>query len=316
VWGAVGDETKVESVVPVQLANVTGAIAVTARFALLGDGTERGWGNGTTGLLGSPWMASQMAARLIAHASDMDGDGMADAWEFQAFGNLTHTGVTDTDGDGLTDVMEFQRGTDPARADADGDRLTDPVDGRPASFDAGAVLAIVGGNNQSGLAGQFNPQPFDAAVWNATGTAPLVDVPMLFTVTQGGGALAATNAGSPALFTSGTVRSDADGAARLYYRQPAAAGVTSQVAVSTPTAGPVLFSTQSTSPNSLDADGDGLPDAWELQYFGGLAQNAAGDPDGDGVSNLQEYLLGRNPAKPALADLSGAVNLRLAAPSR
>jgi hypothetical protein len=139
---------------------------------------------------------------------------------------------------------------------------------------------------------------------------------MLFTVTQGGGALAMTNTGSPPVFTSGTVRSDADGTARLYYRQPDTAGVTSQVAVSVPTAGPVVFVTQSTSPNSFDADGDGLPDAWEQQYFGGLAQTPGGDPDGDGVSNFQEYLLGRNPAKPALADLAGAVNLRLAAPSR
>jgi hypothetical protein len=45
-----------------------------------------------------------------------------------------------------------------------------------------------------------------------------------------------------------------------------------------------------------DADGDGLADSWELQYFGNLNQNGAGDLDGDGVSNLREYRAGTNPA--------------------
>jgi uncharacterized repeat protein (TIGR02543 family) len=44
-----------------------------------------------------------------------------------------------------------------------------------------------------------------------------------------------------------------------------------------------------------DSDGDGLPDSWELANFGNLSQTAAGDPDGDGVSNLNEYLRGTNP---------------------
>jgi hypothetical protein len=46
---------------------------------------------------------------------------------------------------------------------------------------------------------------------------------------------------------------------------------------------------------SGDYDNDGLLDAWERQYFGNLSQLANGDPDGDGLSNLQEYLLGTSP---------------------
>jgi len=51
----------------------------------------------------------------------------------------------------------------------------------------------------------------------------------------------------------------------------------------------------------LDSDGDGIPDVWMLQYFGhptGQAADksrASDDADGDGVSNLNEYLAGTNP---------------------
>ncbi len=51
----------------------------------------------------------------------------------------------------------------------------------------------------------------------------------------------------------------------------------------------------------IDSDGDGLPDSWELAHFGNLNQTATGDPDGDGVSNLQEFLDGTNPTNAASA---------------
>ena len=44
-----------------------------------------------------------------------------------------------------------------------------------------------------------------------------------------------------------------------------------------------------------DSDGDGMPDAWELTYFGNLNQLAAGDFDGDGTSNIAEFMLGLLP---------------------
>jgi hypothetical protein len=52
---------------------------------------------------------------------------------------------------------------------------------------------------------------------------------------------------------------------------------------------------------TVDNDGDGIPDGWMMQYFGhptgqGSDQSFAwSDPAGDGLSNLQKYLLGRNP---------------------
>ena len=46
---------------------------------------------------------------------------------------------------------------------------------------------------------------------------------------------------------------------------------------------------------TADTDLDGLPDEWEIQHFGNLNQTASGDPDGDGFTNLQEYLADPNP---------------------
>ncbi len=46
----------------------------------------------------------------------------------------------------------------------------------------------------------------------------------------------------------------------------------------------------------IDSDGDGLPDSWEIGNFGNTtSQRSSGDPDGDGISNLDEFLDGTNP---------------------
>ncbi len=68
----------------------------------------------------------------------------------------------------------------------------------------------------------------------------------------------------------------------------------------------------------IDADGGGdhLADSWERQWFGTLAaQAAAGDPDSDGKSNLEEYNAETNPtevgssqAPPSAVDLFAPAN--------
>ncbi len=51
--------------------------------------------------------------------------------------------------------------------------------------------------------------------------------------------------------------------------------------------------TDTVSPGLLDTNG--LPIAWELLNFGTTGVNPNADPDGDGMSNLQEYLAGTDP---------------------
>ncbi len=48
-------------------------------------------------------------------------------------------------------------------------------------------------------------------------------------------------------------------------------------------------------PVSQDSDGDGLPDWWELFYFGTLDWGPNDDPDGDGYGNFAEYGDGTDP---------------------
>ena len=66
--------------------------------------------------------------------------------------------------------------------------------------------------------------------------------------------------------------------------------------------GRVGFSDQITvstnEPSGLGLDGDNLPDDWELVYFGDLDEVDDGDPDYDGLVNLQEYLAGTDPTNP------------------
>ncbi len=49
-----------------------------------------------------------------------------------------------------------------------------------------------------------------------------------------------------------------------------------------------------------DDDSDGLSDQWEIDWFGSITNAApAGDPDGDGFTNLEEFLAGTDPTDPA-----------------
>jgi len=44
-----------------------------------------------------------------------------------------------------------------------------------------------------------------------------------------------------------------------------------------------------------DLDGNGIPEAWEQLYFGRTGIDPSADPDGDGLSNLDEFKAGTNP---------------------
>jgi len=51
----------------------------------------------------------------------------------------------------------------------------------------------------------------------------------------------------------------------------------------------------------VDANGNGINDDWEVANFGHIGVSPDADPDGDGFSNLEEYLAGTDPTEPGSA---------------
>lgn len=65
---------------------------------------------------------------------------------------------------------------------------------------------------------------------------------------------------------------------------------------------------------NADTNSNGLPDRWELQYFGQIGVDPNADPNGNGLTNLQDYQLGLNPVRPSPPNAAALVNLRVFAP--
>jgi hypothetical protein len=160
---------------------------------------------------------------------------------------------------------------------------------------------------------------FDAAVrWaSRVDTLPVIDSitpPSALigtSVTIAGGNFGATQGTSTVHFNGTLANVSAWGASSITATVPANA-----------TTGPVVVTVNGFASNGFlftvttvngDSDGDGLPDAWEMAYFGHLNYGANDDPDGDGVNNLDEYRQGRNPTKGAVSNPS-AVDLRVFTP--
>ncbi|EIQ00389.1 hypothetical protein OpiT1DRAFT_04935 [Opitutaceae bacterium TAV1] len=74
------------------------------------------------------------------------------------------------------------------------------------------------------------------------------------------------------------------------------------------------FSIPSEPPGFVDTDGNGIDDNWELAHFGHIGIDPTADPDGDGLSNLAEYLAGTDPQVAAHVVSPASINFIIYSP--
>lgn len=65
---------------------------------------------------------------------------------------------------------------------------------------------------------------------------------------------------------------------------------------------------------TADTDFNGLPDGWEMTYFGQVGADPNADPNGNGLTNIQDYRLGLNPVNQPHSNAAALVNLRVFTP--
>lgn len=229
-----------------------------------------------------------VCAVLSAHAFAQSSPEL----ESNTFTLNTAVARIDTDGDGIPDTWETAHGLNPLVADAsgnpDGDSLTNIQEynagSDPQVFESGAVAFAV--------SGVFTVQMrTDAPDQDGDGLPDAWEI---------------ANGLNPNLANAGA-DPDGDGLTNL---QEFNGGWNPQLAENTAVStsqSAVFLADLGAYPLGFtaDTDSDGMPDWWEVKYgLNRLVNDAAGNPDGDDLTNLQEYRAGRIPN---LDDLSGEV---------
>jgi len=130
----------------VSLASLGLVLGETIKFDA---GTSGDDGNGfidalsTSNLTTTGWQTASTGGPLLSYTTidpnadgDLDNDNLQDNWEVTYFSNVTaQVGSGDPDSDTSTNEQEETRGTDPTRADTDGDGWVDGVDTTPLVAD-------------------------------------------------------------------------------------------------------------------------------------------------------------------------------------
>jgi hypothetical protein len=212
----------------------------------------------------------------------LDGDNLPDDWELAHFGNLDQVDDGDPDNDKLTNLQEYRLGTDPlvADADTDNDGLPDALENalgtNPLVPDAGADPDNDGLTNLQ--ESQLGTNPFNP---DTDGDG----MPDGWEVAHG----------LNPLFNDAARDPDGDGLNNLQEYQANSDPHNPDTDSDGLTDG-YEVTNRHTNPTKADTDGDGMPDKWELDHgLNALVNDAALDPDQDGLSNLQEYQIGADP---------------------
>lgn len=307
--GQLGDGTNNDRSIPAAVPNLTRVSSLRTganhNVALLNNGTVATWGDNNYGQLGTGDYVNLLAPTTVPGVDDVQkvaagayrsialkNDGTVWAWGYdQSSGNPTPSMIS-----GLTDVVDIAAGYQHALAlKSDGTVWAWGMNGSNQLANGNVWWVLQATPTQVprlphvvAVASRWNHTlaiADDGTVWawgyNASGqlgdgttsarTAP-VQVAGLTDVI----AVATEWSCSMAMKSDGTVWAWGDGAT----------GVMPGVDRHVP---------QQVTLGLLDLNHNGMDDRWEMQYFGNLDQPADADFDGDGISNLQEFLRGTGP---------------------
>ena len=222
---------------------------------------------------------------------DVDGDGLADAWEITHFGTITaQDSGGDPDNDHATNEEEETAGTDPSGTDG----FTSFPDSEPDGLSDGWENFRFGDLSETGTG-----DPDHDLYTNAEEYAANTDPTQQLSAPDGDADglsdgweaqyfhLTGESRATTLAKHDGNADPDGDG-----YRNEA-----EETAGTNPT----------TSQKPSDTDADGLIDSWENFYFSSLDETGTGNPDGDSGNNLAEQAAGSNPtlASSTITDIDG-----------
>jgi concanavalin A-like lectin/glucanase superfamily protein/thrombospondin type 3 repeat protein len=213
--------------------------------------------------------------------ADTDSDGLPDGWEVSnTLDPLVDDAAGDSDSDGLTNLQEYGLGTDPQSTDTDGDGLPDGWEVSntldPLVDDASGDADSDGLTNLQEYGLGTDPQSTDTDGdglpdgWEVSNTLdPLVASSLEDPDGDG------LENGWEYLYSTDPQDPDCDDDGLNDYEE---------------------MKTYGTDPWVEDTDGDGMSDFYEVANgLNPLVDDAAGDADGDGLTNLEEYGLGTDP---------------------
>jgi hypothetical protein len=203
--------------------------------------------------------------------ADANNDGIDDAWETaHGLSLATDNRNASPAGNGVTVVQAYIAGTD------------------PNDFYNGALPTITSLVPSDGSIGADGAVSVRATKANG---GVLANAPISFAVTTSGPTISAATDGTQGAQQS--VRTDANGIATVYLALNGATVATLTASARSGTQ--TVTITIGVSLGIGDTDHNGLPDDWEIKYFGHTGVDPSGDADGDGVTNLQEYKNGTDP---------------------